>query len=51
MEPTLKKSFFQGPTLSECLGKKGVLLLKVAEQYEPSIVDGNMILAIHTGFT
>ena len=41
MEPALKKSFFQGPTLFECLGKEGVLLLKAAEQYEPSNADGN----------
>lgn len=43
MEPALKKSFFQGPTLSECFGKEGLLLLKAAEQYEPSNADGNMI--------
>jgi len=44
MEPAVKKSFFQGPTLSKCLGKEVVLHLKAAEQYEPSnAANGNAI--------
>jgi len=45
-----KKRFFPtGPTLSECVGKEGVLLLKAAEQYEPSNADGNSDASRDTG--